>query len=263
LDLVGDVDFVVGMFGWIRTGEIGWLEQIGPDDFRWHNLISMSGTVNVAVTDLNQDGRPDFVALVSQAQEQVLAFLNEGKGKFAIQTLWDARNPMFGLSGMNVLDLDRDGDDDILFTNGDVFDARPELRPHNGIHWLENRGNLNFNYQQLGQLYGAFSPVAGDLDNDGDLDVVAVSFFNDWKDRRRQSLVWLENDGQQRFTMRPLSNSPTDLPTVDLGDFNGDGWLDIIAGGLAAGRPEALFGPARRRARLARWTNLGVLNDGK
>jgi hypothetical protein len=95
------------------------------------------------------------------------------------------------------------------------------------------------------------------------LDVVAVSFFNDWKDRRRQSLVWLENDGQQRFTMRPLSNSPTDLPTDDLGDFNGDGRLDIIAGGLTAGRPEALFGPARRRTRLARWTNRGVMNDGK
>jgi hypothetical protein len=247
------------MFGWLRSGAIGWLEQIGNADFRWHNIVSLSGTVNVAVTDLNEDGRPDFVTLVSQAQEQALAFVNQGSGRFSVETLYDAGNPMFGASGMKVVDLDQDGDDDILMTNGDVFDARPELRSHNGIHWLENRGGLQFTYHLLGHLYGAFSPVAGDLDGDGDQDVAAVSFFNDWNDRRRQSLIWLENDGQQRFTMRPLSNTPTDLPTADLGDFNGDGRLDIVAGALTAGRPEALYGPTRRRARIAIWSNLGEL----
>jgi hypothetical protein len=258
LDGDGDLDFVVGMFGYIRTGAIGWLEQLGSEQFKLHVLFSFPGTVNVAVTDLNGDGRDDFLALVSQAQEQVVAFVNEGSGRFAPTVVFDARNPLFGASGMVLADLDRDGDQDVVLTNGDVFDARPELRPYSGIQWLESRGALQFVAHDLGRLYGAFGPAVGDLDGDGDMDVVGVSFFNDWKDRRRQSIVWLENDGRQVFTMRPLCNTPTDLVTCDLGDLNGDGRLDVVAGGLKAGRAEYLYGPPARRARLGIWTNLGM-----
>jgi hypothetical protein len=254
----GDLDFVVALFGWVRSGSIGWLEQLAPQTFHLHELFSFPGTVNVAVTDVNKDQRPDFIALVSQAQEQVLAFLNLGSGSFAPKTLYDAHNPLFGSSGMKLVDLDQDGDQDILFSNGDVFDSQPELRPYSGIQWLENRGALDFVYHDLARFYGAFSPTAADLDGDGDLDVVATSFFSDWTDRRRQSLVWLENDGQMRFALRPLSNTPTDLVTADVGDLDGDGRPDVVAGSLKVGRAERLYGPPERRARLGVWINRGV-----
>jgi len=257
LDGDGDIDFVVAIFGWLHTGGLVWLEQTAPGDFQSHRLFSFSGTVNVAITDLDHDGRPDFVALVSQAQEQIVAFLQTRQGRFMPTVLYDAGNPLFGSSGMQLVDLDQDGDQDVLFTNGDVFDARPELRPQNGIHYLENLGGLKFVHHRLARFYGAFSPKAGDLDGDGDLDVVASSFFNDWRDRRRPSVVWLENDGTQRFTMRPISNTPTDLPTVDVGDLDGDGRPDVVAGGMKAGRSEDLYGPPSRRARLSVWTNRG------
>ena len=38
------------------------------------------GAIHVPIADLNGDGRPDFVALVSQQYEHVVAFLNRGPG---------------------------------------------------------------------------------------------------------------------------------------------------------------------------------------
>ena len=66
----------------------------------------------------------------------------------------------------------------------------------------------------------------------GDLDVALVSLCNDWSDPTRPSLVWLENDGHQNFTMRPIDTTPIGLITVACGDLNHDGRADIVAGSL-------------------------------
>ena len=45
---------------------------------------------------------------------------------------------------MTLVDMDRDGDPDILYANGDAFEyAPPNSRPWQGVQWLENRGDLS------------------------------------------------------------------------------------------------------------------------
>ena len=61
------------------------------------------------VGDLNKDGRPDFVALISQEHETVVAFLNEGNGRFRKETIYTAPHPAFGSSGIQLIDLDGQG----------------------------------------------------------------------------------------------------------------------------------------------------------
>ncbi len=255
-DQDGDLDYVVAMFGWRKSGEIGWLEQLSNGTFKRHTISKKHGAIHVLPVDLNQDGRLDFVALFSQEYEEVVAFLNQGEGRFDPHPLYQADNPLFGSSGIELVDLDQDGDLDILYTNGDALDRDdPSPKPYHGIQWLENRGSLKFVYHDVARFYGVYRAVAGDLDNDGDLDIVAASLFNQWDDQIRQSLIWLENDGSHHFTPRAITNRPSHLVTVDLGDLNGDGLIDIVAGGMH------VFPPFDRVGRVTLWTNFGKLKD--
>ena len=72
--------------------------------------------------------------------------------------------------------------------------------------------------------------MAGDMDSDGDLDVVASSWINYWEDPQRQSLIWFENDGKQNFTRHNIASKPPGIVSLELKDITGDGRLDIVAG---------------------------------
>ena len=93
-------------------------------------------------------------------------------------------------------------------------------------------GALEFIRHDIGRFYGAYSVTAGDLDGDGDLDVVAGSFFTDLRDPRRYSLIWFENDGQQAFRRRSIARLPRSLVSLELVDLDANGSLDLVAGGL-------------------------------
>ncbi|GLX77834.1 hypothetical protein tinsulaeT_11740 [Thalassotalea insulae] len=230
LDNDGDLDLAVAVFGGGNIGEVSWLENIGNGKHVKHDIISASGALNVSIVDLNNDGNMDIVSLFAQEYEMVLGLVNKGQGKFEQVALAEAPHPMFGFTGMKVVDLDGDNDSDLLFTNGDANDLHMDAKPYHGVQWLENKGKLEFHYHEIGRFYGAASAVAGDLDNDGDLDVVAGSWNNFWQDPKRQSLIWYENDGKQQFTRHNISNQPQSIVSFELTDVSGDGKLDIVAG---------------------------------
>ncbi len=177
----GRLDLVVAVFGWRNTGEILYLENRTSDwsrpEFTAQQVDDRHGAIHVPIVDLNRDGRPDFVALISQEHERVVAFLNQGDGAFQKEELFAAPHPSYGCSGIQVVDLDADGDDDVLLTNGDVLDRPYLLKPYHGVAWLENEGHYPFTHHRLFSLYGASRAVAADFDVDDDLDLIAVSFL--------------------------------------------------------------------------------------
>lgn len=232
LDSDGDLDIAVAEFGGADRGSIFWLENAGAGRYERHTLLQLSGALNVSPADLNADGKLDLVSLVAQEHEMIVAFLGSGDGGFEQRILWRAPQPMFGSTSMNVVDLDRDGDADILFTNGDAFDLQTDPKPYHGVQWLENDGKGVFRYHDIGRFYGAADAEAADMDGDGDIDVVASSWVTYWNEPGHYALVWYENDGRQRFTARPISDRPAGLVTLQLLDVNGDGALDIVAGAM-------------------------------
>ncbi len=251
LDGDGDMDIALADFGY-DDGDTSWLENKGGWRFEQHVLLRLSGPINAVIADVNGDGHPDIVSLVSQEWEEIWAFVGDGTGHFVNRMLWGSTNQDFGSSWISVVDLDRDGDPDIVYSNGDAFDYAPaNSRPWQGVQWLENLGDLRFAFHRIADLPGASSPQAADIDGDGDLDIVVVSANNDWDNPSAPSLVWLENNGRQQFTLHAIASSPTHLMTLAAGDLDKDGRPDLVAGGMHISRPYDRMG------RITKWTNHG------
>jgi hypothetical protein len=178
----------------------------------------------------------------------VVAFVGDGAGGFRPQTVYQAPHPAWGCSGLALLDFDRDGDLDVLVTNGDMLDDFL-LKPYHGIRWLENLGALAFREHELATLPGVHRALGTDLDGDGDLDVVAGAFVQfrtpegQVRDPRAvdqarlPSLVWLEQVTPGRFERRTLEQGGHHV-SLDVADYDRDGDPDIVVGHFAtAGGP--------------------------
>jgi hypothetical protein len=78
--------------------------------------------------------------------------------------------------------------------------------------------------------------MARDYDGDGDLDIAAISFFADYAHQPEESFVYLENKGN--FDFHPYSFPEATMGrwiSMDAGDIDGDGKLDIILGDFSIG----------------------------
>src|SRR5579859_4053885 len=175
------LDLIVGEFGWQTAGSILYLENQTTDwdkpKFVPRVLDNRHGTIHVPIADLNGDGKPDFVALISQEHETVVAFLNKGNGEFEKKTLYSAPHPGWGSSGIQLVDLNGDGRLDVLYTNGDTLDDPHLFKPYHSVQWLENKGNLLFEYHHVTPMYGVHRAVAGKLFGSRLPDIVAVGFL--------------------------------------------------------------------------------------
>jgi len=256
----GDLDIVVAVFGWRRVGEILLLvnrsEGAEAPRFEPFRVDPRPGTIHVPVADLDGDGDVDFVALISQQFEAIVAFLNDGHGRFTPRELFRASHPNWGSTGIELVDLDGDADLDILFTNGDTLDDLV-VKPYHGVQWLENRGDLEYVDHRLSDLYGASSAKAADLDGDGDLDIVASAFLPYLRPDDRgadliESLVWFEQVAPRRFERWSIERTATFHASIDVGDYDADGDIDIVGGNLVMrSRPEDVLEHA-----AVIWSNL-------
>jgi len=252
----GKPDLLVVQFGWRKSGGLLWLEQVSPTRFVSHEIASVNGPLQSKVLDYDGDGELDFVVLFSQEHESLVLFRNLGRGReFESHILAQAPHPAFGSSGFSTVDLDRDGDLDFLWSNGDMMDEIPLAKPYHGLRWLENRkGDLV--PHDLVRMPGCYRSLAHDLDGDADLDIAVSSLYSQWDIEDFPSLLWLENDGKQNFRPRRMIDAPSNLASLLAGDFDGDGKPDLLVGGMH--EP----GPLGRVGRITGLFELTPVDDG-
>ena len=93
-----------------------------------------------------------------------------------------------------------------------------------------NDGKNHFKITQFFPFYGCSKAVARDFDHDGNIDIAALSFYDD-PENPSHSFIFLKNNGQEHFTpyATPIAANGKWL-TMEVGDFNGDGYEDIALG---------------------------------
>jgi hypothetical protein len=173
--------------------------------------------VSVAVGDFNGDGKPDL-AVANSISDNVTILLGDGTGGFS----QPAGSPL-GLGGepssVAVGDFNGDGKPDLAVANLNSNNVTILLGDGSG-------GFINALGSPVGAGNGPFSVAVGDFNGDGKLDL-AVANFNEGSSAGNVTI--LLGDGSGGFT--EAAGSPVgvgfEVPSVAVGDFNGDGQPDL------------------------------------
>jgi hypothetical protein len=139
---------------------------------------SEQGSMGVTLGDYDHDGKLDLF-ITNFDDDYNTLYHNDGKGSFT-DVSYAAKVAAVSLPyvgwGTKFFDFDNDGWVDLLVVNGHVYPQLPTYRQRNLMH----RNNRDGTFTEVGEQLGApftekrtgRGAAFGDLDNDGDVDVV-------------------------------------------------------------------------------------------
>ena len=241
-------ELILSEFGFKEGGLSVW-KKVATGDYQKTVLNPQTGATRTIVRDFNRDGRLDIASLFAQGDERVILYLNEGKLKFKEQVL--QRFPsIYGTSSFDLVDMDGDGDLDLVCTAGDNADFSTILKPYHGIYLYQNTGNFTFKPWQFFSQNGATKAIAADFDGDGDSDVASIALFPDVAKRPLEGFMYIENQGKS-FSQKTMPiNHLGRWSVMDAGDVDGDGDIDLVLGSHAVAKfPAGGFDPAWKLAK--------------
>jgi hypothetical protein len=176
LDGDGDLDLITGSDHHTGYELVAWENDGWPFDTGWpqHNIGNQSSSVYaVAVGDLDNDGDLDIISGQSSAP-RLLVWQNDGTPFDGPWSSYSIGAPPARVEGLDVGDLDNDGDLDIV--SGTGFDEWLPSNNYKVTVW-QNDGTPFVGTWSANDVYvvtySVHAVAVGDLDNDGWLDIVA------------------------------------------------------------------------------------------
>jgi FG-GAP-like repeat/Secretion system C-terminal sorting domain/Kre9/KNH-like N-terminal Ig-like domain len=210
LDGDGDTDVVAALHD---TDDIVWYENNGSQEFTMHQIDSNSiGAIDVWAVDFDDDGDIDVLSCGTQGHVVDLHLQNELGGFDRIVVTATFQNPR----QVNVGDFDSDGDLDVVScaTYGS-----------NQVRWWESTGGITpefVEHPMTTSLNATYSVDVQDMDNDGDLDVIAAAVTTG-------RINWFENDGTGSFTERTVDSNRSSATNAVAADIDRDNRMDVVA----------------------------------
>ncbi|MBF9141986.1 T9SS type A sorting domain-containing protein [Hymenobacter properus] len=218
-DLDGDGDLDVLVPGGYGSGLLAWYLNDGSGQLTSANrFISVANNAEqVAVGDIDGDGDLDVVACAARPSQFDIA-RNDGAGNFTVSAVsTSAVNT--SASSLLLFDADGDGDLDMAYYNWNSAAPRQfEVRLNNGTGSFGAAMATTVPAQ-----YGYATLQPGDLDQDGDLDLVLCCNGNG-VDSFAQPFF---NNGAGSYTAGPVYPAANYSGGAALGDVDGDGDLDL------------------------------------
>lgn len=209
---------------------IGVLLSDGQGGFRsvWQALTRYSNEPEcIAVGDINKDGLPDFVYSDTYGNTP---YLNLGNGSFAPL-------PSFGLptGRLAMADLNGDGAADVVVASGKALEGSAS-----GVVqiWM-NSGDGTFVLSTYSPGLAAFGICTADVNGDGSPDLLVGDMGE---------IAVLLNNGYGAFSTPLITRIGTFAEKLVVADFNGDGIMDVAAGGkntnsaILLGKGDGAFG---------------------
>jgi len=201
LDEDGDIDIVVA-----ENGQTKWYENNGEESFTEHNLSTQGwGANHVVAIDIDNDDDIDILSLNDDIPGVIL-HKNNGGQVFTEEIIIDTLD----IKKLSVIDINNDGNIDAL---GIKYDGN--------LYWYENVGLLNYSEHFISYYIDGIFPF--DVDNDGDIDILAYSI--DQMNHNLSNLLWLENDNQL-FTKHIITIG--NLNSLFAIDINSDNRVDLL-----------------------------------
>tara|TARA_B100001123_G_C15287180_1_gene1016042 strand:- start:224 stop:2245 length:2022 start_codon:yes stop_codon:yes gene_type:complete len=227
LDNDGNLDIVSGGDTDENYEVIIWENDGSPFSGTWTpNDVGTStdSLYSITLGDLDNDGYLDIIS--GSTGGEVVVWQNDGTPFSGYWTTYqEVGESDASVNSVRVGDLDNDGYLDIVSGSSGGEDNEVIVWENDGSPfdstWTQNDVGAS-----TSSVYGV---AVGDLDNDGDLDIVSGSTgAEDY-----EVIVW-ENDGSpfdSTWTPNDVGASVTSVRSVVVGDLDNDGYLDIVSGG--------------------------------
>lgn len=253
MDNDGDIDIVAAADAGADSNGLQLFTNDGSESFST-TTIDTTRSRPLKLIDFDGDGDIDIVS-GTIIEDTVLLWLNNGFGSFTRNVVASTFDQV---GDIRVIDIDKDGDNDILAVASGVTSETA---------WFENDGsNTVFSENTIDSTANTKAADGADLDGDDDIDIVIntgvsvllytnegvntmsftkstlssslnggrdISIADIDNDRDNDifytadTLSWFDNDGTATFINKTVYNPSSALVGIHINDFDDDGALDI------------------------------------
>lgn len=186
--------------------------QIGQNDGSFGSVVSYTLPITASDTllsDINRDGIQDIV--VASNSSSIATLIGNADGSFQVARSF-ASSASFAMAGMSLADLNGDGFTDVVGVGGGAQTF--------GIFLGNGDGTFSTNALTISSPLVNYSPILGDINNDGRIDLIARS------DSTHD--VVLMGTGTGSFGTPTVITTGTSDSNPLLVDINYDGNLDLL-----------------------------------